>query len=348
MNGEPSLSIVLPTYNRAAELPQAVQSALDQTVPSSTYEVIVVNNNSTDHTADVLQRLTREHPDRLRTILEKKQGVAYARQAGIDGARAPILAFFDDDVRVAREWVETILREFDRHPDIDVLGGKVLPAWEAPPPAWLTPEHWAPLALQDFGDAPMIMSRENPRGLISANLACRKHIFGRLGGFSPAFQRVKDGIGSLEDDEWMRRLWRSGGIALYVPGLVTYAEVPATRMTRAYHRRWHRGHGRFYARLRADEMERSTFGALLGVPGHMYRAAFREISGAITAILSGRADAAFLHETRVRFFCGFFAERVGEWSRAGRAWNHFSLKDRPAAQPASPYVQNSLRKPPND
>lgn len=312
MTGRPALSIIVPTYNRAAELPAAIGSALDQTASPDSYEIIVINNNSTDRTAEVLADLAREHPGRVRAILEKKQGVAHARQAGIDAARAAILGFFDDDVRLTRNWVDIVLREFDRHQEIDVLGGKVLPRWEASPPKWLTPEHWGPLALQDFGDLPMVMSRENPRGLISANLAARKRIFDQLGGFSPTLQRVKNGIGSLEDEEWMRRLWQSGGQALYVPELVTYAEVPVSRMTREYHRRWHTGHGRFYAMLRADEMEQSSVGVILGVPAHLYRAALGNVSGWIRAIASGKTDEAFIHETKIDFFKGFLHQRLAE------------------------------------
>lgn len=318
MNAGPALSIVLPTYNRAAELPHAARSALEQTAESGSYELLIVDNNSTDATGDIVKALANQYPGHVHGIVERKQGVAYARQAGIDAARADIIAFFDDDVRVSSNWVETILREFGRHPDIDVLGGKVLPSWSAPPPPWLTSSHWAPLALQDFGDAPMFVSRANPRGLISANLGCRKRIFDRLGGFSPEFQRVKDSIGSLEDDEWMRRLWRSGGQALYVPDLVTHADVPASRLTQAYHRRWHRGHGRFYALLRADEMERSAVGSILGVPAHMYRSALADASGWIRAAIARRPDEAFLHETRLRFFRGFFHERVAGRLRGQR------------------------------
>jgi glycosyltransferase involved in cell wall biosynthesis len=312
------LSIVLPTYNRAAELPLAVKSALDQTAAPDSSEIIIVDNNSTDRTAEVVNELTTQYPGRVLGVLEKRQGVAYARQAGIDAARAELVAFFDDDVRVARDWVDTILNTFEQHADIEVLGGKVLPSWSTPPPTWLTSVHWAPLALQDFGDAPLFFSRENPRGLISANLACRKRVFERLGGFSPEFQRVKDGIGSLEDDEWIRRLWRSGGRALYVPDLVTYTDVPASRLTRAYHRRWHKGHGRFYAMLRADEMERSTVGSILGVPAHLYRSAAADVVAWIRAAIAGQTDQAFLHETRLGFFRGFVHQRVAERLRRPR------------------------------
>ena len=227
-------------------------------------------------------------------------------------ARADIVAFFDDDVRVASNWVDEIVRTFAEHPGIECIGGKVLPDWSQPPPSWLTRAHWAPLALQDFGDGPMTISADNPRGLISANLACRKSLFDSIGGFSPQFQRVKDGIGSLEDDEWMRRVWKAGKTALYAPGLVTWTEVPASRLTRAYHRRWHRGHGRFYALLRADEMERSSIGTILGVPAHMYRSAMGDAAAWLKAIVSGRGDMAFLHEVKLRFFRGFIGQRFTE------------------------------------
>jgi glucosyl-dolichyl phosphate glucuronosyltransferase len=308
----PAVSVIIPTYNRAAGLARSVHSALDQTASPDCYEIIVVDNNSTDGTAQAIEGLIAQHPGRIRRLHETRQGVAYARQAGIDSARANILAFFDDDVTVARDWIETILRTFDAHPEVECLGGKVLPLWSTTPPSWLTRAHWSPLALQDFGERSEFMSIENPRALISANLACRKQVFSRLGGFSPHLQRVKDGIGSLEDDEWIRRLWKSGGRGLYVPELIAITEVPPLRLTHAYHRRWHHGHGRFYALMRADEMERSSIGSLFGVPAHMYRSALGDLVGCIGSLLVGQSDRAFLHEVKLRFFTGFFGQRFVE------------------------------------
>jgi glycosyltransferase involved in cell wall biosynthesis len=312
MSARPDVSVVLPTYNRAGEIASAIQSALDQSAPPVTYELIVVNNNSTDETADVVAQLSREHPGRIRDLLEPRQGVAYARNAGIHAARGDIIAFFDDDVRLSHNWIETIRRTYNGRPDLVCLGGRVLPDWLCPPPDWLTRTHWAPLALQDLGDEPMTLSLDNPRGLISANLTCRKTLLERIGGFSPQFQRVKDGIGSLEDDEWMRRLWKRGERALYIPELVAYAAVPASRLTRKYHRRWHSGHGRFYALLRADEMEQTSVGAVFGVPAHMYRSAIGDLLSWIAAAGRGRLEQAFAHEVKLRFFRGFFSQRVSE------------------------------------
>jgi glycosyltransferase involved in cell wall biosynthesis len=306
----PLVSIIIPTYRRAKALPRVIGSALDQTFSPQDYEVLVVDNNSPDDTADVIERIARQHPGRVRRIFETRQGVSYARQAGIDQAQGDIIAFFDDDVRVAPTWVETIVDALRSHPEVQCVGGKVLPVWPTPPPAWLTPDHWAPLALQDFGDQPMLMSSANPRGLISANLACRKEVLQRVGGFSPELQRVKDGIGSLEDDDWNRRFWKTGGVGLYWPSLVAWTEVPADRLTRAYHRRWHLGHGRFYALLRAEEIERTNIGRFLGVPAHLYRSAFADAAGLLASVVRGRGHLAFLHEVRLRFFGGFVVERV--------------------------------------
>ena len=84
------------------------------------------------------------------------------------------------------------------------------------------------------------------------------------------------------------------------------------RLTRAYHRRWHSGHGRFYALLRADEMEQTSFGSLLGVPGHMYRSAVRDLLLWIAAAARGHLEQAFAHEVKLRFFRGFLTQRLTE------------------------------------
>jgi glycosyltransferase involved in cell wall biosynthesis len=306
----PFVSVILPTYRRPHGLRRALASVLDQTFPASSYEILVIDNNSPDDTARVIDEIAREHPGRVRRLFEVRQGVSYARQAGIDQARGEIIAFFDDDVHVARNWLETIVETLEAHPEVQCVGGRVLPEWSVPPPAWLTCDHWSPLGLQDYGDRPLRMSSANPRGLISANLACRAAVLRTVGGFSPALQRVKDGIGSLEDDDWNRRFWKAGGVGLYQPTLVAWTDVPPERLTRKYHRRWHLGHGRFYALLRADEIERSNLGALFGVPAHLYRAAFSDLAGLMRSIVTGREDAAFLHEIRLRFFGGFLGQRV--------------------------------------
>jgi glycosyltransferase involved in cell wall biosynthesis len=138
------VSVVISTYNGEAVLPGALESVLNQDAGDLTYEVIVVDNNSDDSTRAVVESFIARSAGRLRYVFEPRQGVSYGRNAGIAVASAPIIAFFDDDIRVARDWVRTLKQTLDAHPEVQFVAGKVLPEWQAPPPAWLTEVHWSP------------------------------------------------------------------------------------------------------------------------------------------------------------------------------------------------------------
>ena len=130
-------------------------------------------------------------------------------------------------------------REFDANPNVDFLGGKVLPCWVSPPAPWLTREHWAPLALLDYGDQSFYVDAAKRLCLIGANFAFRRRVFDELGMFKTDFQRVKDGIGSLEDHEMLLRLWHANRKGLYFPHIIVTAEIESERLQKSYHRRWH-------------------------------------------------------------------------------------------------------------
>ncbi len=303
----------MSTYNRGRLLEDAVRSVLDQDEAAAPpFELIVVDNNSTDRTRDIVEQFARADP-RVRYVFERRQGLSHARNAGIDAARAPLVAFTDDDVRTSRDWVAAILRAFTEHPEADIVGGRVLPVWPSPPPDWLTRDHWSPLALVDYGDAPLTITAERPLCLVGANMAFRRLVFDVVGKYATDFQRVKDGIGSLEDHEFELRLFRIGRKAFYDPRIVVHAEIQPNRLERTYHRRWYRGHGHFHALLRSEQMEQTRIGTLFGVPAHLYRQALEDVFGWVRALTTGHGDRAFHHELRLRFFQGFFRTRRSEW-----------------------------------
>jgi len=272
------VSVVLCTYNRADRLTVALD-ALARQRSGADYEVIVVDNNSTDHTAEVVRTAAERSGGRLRYVFERSQGLSYARNRGIEVARGAIVAFTDDDVRVGDDWVERIVRALDAHPEVDYVGGRVMPHWLQQPPRWLTTAHWSPLALQDYGPEPLVSSRDRAICLVGANLAFRRPVFDYVGGFAPELGRVKDGIGSTEDHDMQLRIWRAGMRGLYEPAIVAYADVTPDRMTRAYHRRWHRGHGRHCATMRLRELVPADMGpmseprdivSIFGSPAYVY------------------------------------------------------------------------------
>jgi GT2 family glycosyltransferase len=294
------VSVVLSTYNRADRLSLALDALLSQAGGVS-YEIIVVDNNSSDDTSAVVARIAERSNGRLRYAFEARQGLSYGRNTGVALARASIIALTDDDVRVAPDWIEQLTRTFDEHPEIDYVGGRVLPHWLAPPPRWLTQAHWAPLALQDYGDEWLVSGRERAVCLVGANLAFRRRVFDAVGVFTPALGRVMDGIGSTEDHDMQLRAWRAGMQGLYVPSLSAVADVTPDRLTKHYHRRWHRGHGRHCAMMRLRELVPADLGPmsaprdivkLFGSPAFVYSDLLRTGYNWLRAV-ARRGDARF-------------------------------------------------------
>ena len=99
------VSVVISTYNRCTVLARALQALLCQQANEMSYEILVIDNNSSDQTRDLVQALITKDPEKLRYIFEPQQGLSYARNTGIANARAPIIAFTDDDVCVASDWI---------------------------------------------------------------------------------------------------------------------------------------------------------------------------------------------------------------------------------------------------
>ncbi|MBA2620797.1 MAG: glycosyltransferase family 2 protein [Acidobacteria bacterium] len=312
MNKEPEVSIVISTYNRCSMLPSALECVLAQKSGDVSYEVIVVDNNSTDKTREVVESFLERAKVSLRYIFEEKQGLSHARNAGITAARAPIVAFTDDDIYVSPDWVTNIKRIFDKYPEAGCIGGKVLPQWSGEPPSWLTDEHWAPLALQDHGDAPFYVDTKRQICLVGANLAFRREVFEQVGVFAPELQRVKGSIGSMEDAEFEYRYFQSGGKGLYEPSLTVSALVESERLQKAYHRKWHTGHGQFYAVYRDEEVEHGSR-RLFGVPAHMYRQFMVDAVHCLKHSLQRSEAKAFQRETQLRFFTGFIRRRRQEF-----------------------------------
>ena len=307
MSTEPEVSVVVPTYNRSALLRSTVDSVLSPDT-KTTFEVVVIDNNSSDDTKDVVQSIIEKHPGKVRYIVERQQGNAHARNRGIKESRGAIIAFVDDDVKVESNWLSVLKRVLDSRSELSFVGGRVLPQWNGAPPSWLTAEHWAPLALLDYGPDELPISGRNPRGLLTANIAFRRNVFEDVGMFLPDLQRVKNMIGSMEDHEFLLRVCRSGKKGIYTPEMIAWTNIDVERLTKAYHRRWHTGHGHFYAVLADPHWERSKF-RLAGVPAHLFKETATNALVWFSKIIRGNIDAAFVNECRLRFFGGFLRQR---------------------------------------
>ncbi len=304
----PKVSVVLCTLNRRVLLDGAL-AALAAQEEAPPFEVLLVDNGSTDDTASFVKAMVPRFPN-LRYVHEPRRGLAHARNTGVARARGEYIAFTDDDVRVARDWVRRMVEAFEASPEAACVGGAVLPRWPAPPEAWLTRAHWSPLALVDYGPQALVVSAARPLCLVGANVAFRAGALATAGGFSSQLQRVGDSIGSVEDDELLMRLWQAGRHGVYWPALRVEADVQPERMGPAYHRRWHRGHGHFLARMESRTLEASRLGTVFGVPAHLYRQAAVDLLAWTKALLRRDTEGRLSATMRLQFFAGFVAERV--------------------------------------
>lgn len=129
-------SVVICSYNRLDHLLGAVASALHQTLDVAAYEVIVVDNCSTDGTAEAIHKQIGNHSN-LRYIYEARLGLATARNTGWQAAQGKYVAFLDDDAKAESNWLETAKGLIEPHPtNLHCIGGPIYPFYTSPKPDW--------------------------------------------------------------------------------------------------------------------------------------------------------------------------------------------------------------------
>jgi glycosyltransferase involved in cell wall biosynthesis len=232
------ISIIIPSHNRATLILQAVRSALSQSYPADHYEIIVVDNASSDGTVHNVSNLQQEAGSRLRYLREDRLGLHHARHAGARVARGELLVFTDDDATFDSGWLQAYGRAFAEHSQMAAAGGPVRPIWEAPPPKWLLDfigdaKTFPPLSLMQPHDG----FRLDPKGFFfGVNMAIRREILFAVGGFNPELIggfTVGDGESGLN-----RKLQKRGCAIGYVPDALVYHHIPRGRMTLEYLCRW--------------------------------------------------------------------------------------------------------------
>ena len=175
MCNEEKVTIIICTYNRASIIMECLESLRAQSAPAESFSVLVIDNNSTDDTQQVIASYAGRLPE-LRVVFEPNQGLSHARNRGLAEARTEWVAFLDDDAKARPGWVDAILDTIAKD-DFDAFGGPFY-AWHrfGPPPRWLP---------EDFGThlGPGRYGREEG-ALPGGNCAFRKSLVQSLGGFS--------------------------------------------------------------------------------------------------------------------------------------------------------------------
>jgi glycosyltransferase involved in cell wall biosynthesis len=226
------ISAIICTHNRAAYLKKALQSLVDQTLPQKQYEIIVVDNGSTDNTKAIVEGLKLS--ENIRYIYEPIIGLSQARNTGWWNAQGEFITYLDDDAIACPEWLQRIVQAFDTvRPQPGSVGGKVIPIWEVERPTWLPKELERLLSIADWADRPTFLM-EDFQFLAGTNVAYPRFILDEVGGFSISLGRKASSLLSSEEILLKRQLERRNLGSYYDPDIYVYHHISAERLTKRW------------------------------------------------------------------------------------------------------------------
>jgi glycosyltransferase involved in cell wall biosynthesis len=226
------ISAVICTHNRDKYIGKAIASLIDQTLDKDSYEIIVVDNRSTDNTASIIKEMESTSTN-IKYILEENLGLSIARNTGWQNARGRYIAFLDDDAAASPSWLARIVECFETGDEsVAEVGGRVDPIWQTPPPSWLTTPLKHSLALVDWGDSPKVLPPD--QWLAGVNVAYRRTILEKFNGFCTALGRKGKKLLSMEEILLKDQLAAMGFKSYYDPRIFVRHHIPASRLTRGW------------------------------------------------------------------------------------------------------------------
>jgi glycosyltransferase involved in cell wall biosynthesis len=250
------LSVIIPTRNRELLLARCLESICDQSFPQKRFEVLVIDNGSTDDTAAVCKKFRGWLPN-LQYHYEPSPGQHAGRNKGLRLAKGEFLVYGDDDIRAVPSWLEGIAETFE-DPTIALVGGKNIAEYEVPPPQWVNQlwlktrwgRHLGYYSLVDFGDS---VCEIPPHLVYGCNFSIRKCVLLEVGGFHPDVMPREKVLYMGDGDSgvsWV--LEEKGYRAMYNPRASVYHFISSSRLTTEYleYRLYGQGISDSYTRIR--------------------------------------------------------------------------------------------------
>ena len=228
------ISAIICTFNREAYLAKAIQSLVVQTLNNNLYEIIVVDNNSTDSTRNIVTE-DFSHIKNLSYLFEPIQGLSQARNTGWKNATGEFVAYLDDDAIASPQWLENIILAFRTiTPQPGVVGGKIEAIWEAPRPFWLSDKLARSLTIIDWSDQPKFFD-DNREWLAGANIAYPKTLLEQSDGFNVNLGRKANSLISCEENLLHHHLKQQGYRIYYHPEISVQHHIHHSRLVKEWH-----------------------------------------------------------------------------------------------------------------
>ncbi|WP_438349495.1 glycosyltransferase [Paenibacillus sp. FA6] len=225
------VTVAICTHNRAKDTGEAIESVLAQNFDKSDIEILVIDNQSSDHTAEVVHDLCHQHGSRIRYILEQKLGLSVARNRAIKEAQGEYILFLDDDALASSQWVQQIVDVFESNPTIGCVGGRIDPIWESQEPDWVPKEYRSVFTILDYSN--VVKEMPSPSIPYGANVAFRTSIFHHMKPFREDLGRVGNNLLSSEESELIARL-RENYKVYYTPFASVQHKIAKERTTKKW------------------------------------------------------------------------------------------------------------------
>ena len=209
MKLKPLVTIAICTYNRADYLQDTLNGLAEQTENPRRFEILVINNNSTDSTESVCSAFSAERDQlQFRMVTEKKQGLSYARNRAYREAESNMILYIDDDVYMKSDFVENCIRTLHETPQLKCGGGRIYVSFDGTDPDWIPAELMPMFGLHDLGDNKKPYPKDNfPRG---GNMIIHKELFERSGMFDPNLGRTGSRMIGSEEKAFFKKSRKKG------------------------------------------------------------------------------------------------------------------------------------------
>jgi len=218
MSENPEISVAVCTYNRADVLPKCLESLADQSASSELFEVLIIDNNSTDDTKRIALDFCKNH-NNFKYIFEEKQGLSHARNRAIEEAKGEYLAYIDDDAITDKEWLKKIGSVIQNNKNIVAFGGPIYPWYNKEKPKWFKDE----FATHSYGKQHFQLTEQNcPFGLSGSNMIFKKEILNKYNGFSAEYGMNGDKIAFGEESFLFNKMLKNDENIQYFPGIFVY------------------------------------------------------------------------------------------------------------------------------
>lgn len=272
---ERSISVIIATRNRATTLVDSLNGILTQQFPSGySCELIVVDNNSKDHTRSVIEKLIPPSGWIVKYLFEEKPGKSRCLNLAIEQSSGEILVFTDDDTYAETGWLAALLKCFEEN-SCDVVGGRVLPVYPKGIPPWV--KKYArildgPIVYYNHGSDTTPLQLPVMSKFIGANMAVRREMFERYGGFNVD---LGPGMGTMGDDtEFINRLLQNNHKLFYCGQALIWHPVDPKRVNLRYFASWAQWAGGYYALKERPTIKDQGLPMLCGVPRYLWTRTF--------------------------------------------------------------------------